>query len=263
MFMKRVAGASKVAFSRTKSTFVAKFDESITRLPMREAVRYTEKNMKWTASDFNTHAKNHANALLEFEFSAKDTIALWLPEGPEKHVILTAAAKAGIKVVDIDIKLTEISEIREFLKVSNCKAIYFKPEHEEHDYLLLLRQAIPEFFSYEDDFGQLFHSKHFRTLRYFIHTGFDLENGCLNFKSMMLPHPSVDYVEIAAEKGQDSDILYQTITKGSNGVQVGENVAAAKLLDQPAYSFAKKIINREYFEFGGPRVQLAQTEEDL
>jgi hypothetical protein len=24
--------------------------------------------------------------------------------------------------------------------------IYFKPEHDEHDYLLLLRKAIPEFF---------------------------------------------------------------------------------------------------------------------
>lgn len=107
--------------------------------------------------------------MLEFEFTSKDTIAVWLPESPEKvrvlfimfrtkrlltsilhilqHVILTAAAKAGIKVVDIDLKLTELSEIREFLKAANCKAIYFKPEHEEHDYLLLLRQAIPEFFS--------------------------------------------------------------------------------------------------------------------
>lgn len=57
-----------------------------------------------------------------------------------------AAAKAGIKVVDVDITLTEISEIREFLAASKCKVIYFKPEHEEHDYLLLLRKAIPEFF---------------------------------------------------------------------------------------------------------------------
>lgn len=57
-----------------------------------------------------------------------------------------AAAKAGIKIVDVDINLTDISEIRSFLTASNCKVIYFKPEHEEHDYLLLLRKAIPEFF---------------------------------------------------------------------------------------------------------------------
>lgn len=96
--------------ARPKSTFVTKLDDSIARLPQREAVRYTEKNMKWTASDFNvrrtphvqvelscsdkrlffvssssqTHVKNHANAILEFGITSKDTIAVWLPEGAEK-----------------------------------------------------------------------------------------------------------------------------------------------------------------------------------
>eukprot|EP00128_Syssomonas_multiformis_P003519 Colp12_sorted_trinity150504_noHs@34862 len=253
MFMRRVAGASRVALARPKSTFVTKLDDSIARLPQREAVRYTEKNMKWTASDFNTHVKNHANAILEFGITSKDTIAVWLPEGAEKHVILTGAAKAGIKVFDIDVNVTDISEIREFLKVADPKVIYFHPQHEDKDYLLLLRQAIPEFYHYDDDFGQLFHSKHFRKLRYFIHTGFDLENGCLNFKSLMFPHPPVDAVEVEAAKGKDSDVLYQRISKGANGISVGEKVTADKLLDLPAFSFAKKIIDRQYFEFGGAR----------
>jgi hypothetical protein len=34
------------------SSFVTKFDESVNALPLRETVRYTEKNMKWTAGDF-------------------------------------------------------------------------------------------------------------------------------------------------------------------------------------------------------------------
>ena len=59
---------------------------------------------------------------------------------------LIAAAKMGLKVVDIDMKLTEVSEIRAFLKAADCRAIFFKPVHEEHDHLLLLRKAIPEFF---------------------------------------------------------------------------------------------------------------------
>jgi len=40
---------------------------------------------------------------------------------------------------------------------------------------------------------------------------------------------------------------------GSSGIKVGEKVTADKLLDLPAFSFAKKIVDREYFEFGGPR----------
>ena len=85
---------------------MTKLDDSIARLPMREAVRYTEKNMKWTASEFNvrhsagiqtahvsltclpliqqTHVKNHANAILEFGINSKDNIVVWMPEGAEK-----------------------------------------------------------------------------------------------------------------------------------------------------------------------------------
>jgi hypothetical protein len=56
------------------------------------------------------------------------------------------AAKANMKIVDIDPSLTEVSEIRAFLKAANCKAIYFKQEHNDIDYTIQLRKAIPEFF---------------------------------------------------------------------------------------------------------------------
>ena len=78
------------------------------------------------------------------------------------------------------------------MRISNCKSVYFDPIDETHDKLKLLRQAIPEFFHCttafilsistwyfidDDTNGQLFHSKHFPNLRYFIHTGFDIELG--------------------------------------------------------------------------------------
>jgi hypothetical protein len=59
---------------------------------------------------------------------------------------MMAAAKAGIKVVDIDTSLTDIKDIREWLKASQCKTIYFNLETSEQDTMLLLRKAIPEFF---------------------------------------------------------------------------------------------------------------------
>jgi hypothetical protein len=59
---------------------------------------------------------------------------------------MVAAAKAGLKIVDVNLKITDIADIRAFLTAAQCKVIYFKPEHDEHDYLLLLRKAIPEFF---------------------------------------------------------------------------------------------------------------------
>jgi len=115
-----------------------------------------------------------------------------------KHVALLSAAKIGLKVMDIDVSITEISDLRSALKLANCKALYFDPVDETHNKLLLLRKAIPEFFACnytysflfyycltyrqkidDDTCGQLFHSKYFPALRYFIHTGFDVEMGTI------------------------------------------------------------------------------------
>jgi hypothetical protein len=90
------------------SSFVTKFDSTVDGLPLRDAVRYAEKNLKFTAGEFlvssnhdmhyssyfificfyfikyKNHSEAHANALLEYEFKQGDVLALWLPNIAEK-----------------------------------------------------------------------------------------------------------------------------------------------------------------------------------
>lgn len=131
---------------RAASSLVAKFEDSVSSLPMREAVRYTGKNIKWTAGEVKEFADSHANALLEHGFTKGDTLALWLPDSAEKHITLLAAAKIGIKVVDIDTTLSTVPELRQVLAAASCKALFFEPTTSTQDNLLMLRKAIPEFF---------------------------------------------------------------------------------------------------------------------
>ena len=39
--------------ARSVSSFVSNFEKAVADLPHREAVRYTDKNIKWTASNVN------------------------------------------------------------------------------------------------------------------------------------------------------------------------------------------------------------------
>lgn len=121
---------------------------------------------------------------------------------------MLAAVKAGMKIVEIDISINSIHDLREALKLANCKAIYFEPVTETQDNLLLLRKAIPEFyhckiayisifiklsvivwklFHFVDDDaqGQFFHSKYYPNLKFFVQTGFDYEQG--SFHSILPP----------------------------------------------------------------------------
>ena len=68
------------------STLVSQFGASVSSLPAREAVRYKDKNLKWTAEEFLGYVDAHANALLEHGFVTGEAIGVWLPESPEKHV---------------------------------------------------------------------------------------------------------------------------------------------------------------------------------
>ena len=57
-----------------------------------------------------------------------------------------AAAKIGLKVYDIDTKISSVTNVREFLAASQCKMIYFEPVNEFQDNLKILRKSIPELF---------------------------------------------------------------------------------------------------------------------
>ena len=131
---------------RAASNLVSRFEDSVAALPMREAVRYTGKNMKWTASEVKGFVDAHANALLEQGFKKGEVLALWVPNSAEKHVTLLAAAKIGLKVVDVDTSLSTVADLRQVLASSACKAIIFEPVSASQDNLLMLRKAIPEFF---------------------------------------------------------------------------------------------------------------------
>lgn len=63
---------------RRASSAMMRFEESVENLPMREAGRFKEKNLKWTAKDYKSYADSHANALLEFRFKRGDSVAVWM-----------------------------------------------------------------------------------------------------------------------------------------------------------------------------------------
>lgn len=261
---KGVRGASKNIIANTKSnncahmmqakcmasSLVSKFEESVEKLPMREAVRYTSiQNGKWTATELKSKIDAHANGLLDIGVTSGDTIAVWLNECPERHVTLLAAAKAGLKVADMDCdSITTVPQLREALALAKCKVIVFHPTTETHSHLMLLRKAIPEFYHWEDEYGQWFHSKHFPELKFFIQTGFDQENGCLNYKYIKLPANAYSsLVDGTAASTKDDTPLYFKITGGDKVLASSVSTHAGVLKDG-TWPFLPKFIANEYFE---------------
>lgn len=233
---------------RFVSTLINKLSASVNELPMREAIRYKEKNMKLTANQLLDHVTSHAAGLLEWGVAPGDTIGLWLPDKAEKHVSLLSCAMIGCKVVDMDTSITSVSEVRQALALAPIRVLVFDPVSDDIDKLKLLRKSIPEFFWYCDEYGQEFHSKHFPSLQLFIHTGFDIENGALNYVDCFMRN-NHSLVHSVAKDLKDDTPFYSQITKDKNGkVVASPALSHGKALEANALLYVKKILNKEYIE---------------
>ena len=73
--------------------------------------------------------------------------------------------------------------------------------------------------------------------------------GCLNYKHLFLPNPEVSYVDASAAATSDELPLYSKMVKSASGAwEAKAPLPHAKVLDDGAWTFAKKIISKEYFE---------------
>ena len=247
MLNKQTIGCMSIM--RHASSLVQKFEDSVSALPLREAVRYTEKNMKWSASELKGYVDSHANALIEHGFRSGEKILMYLPEGAEKHVTLLAAAKIGLHVIDISVaqdSILSVDDMRSILTTAGPKAFIFEPVNAVQDNLLLLRKAIPEFFYYDDTKGQHFHSKHWPSLEYFIHTGFDVEMGALNYKHMFLRDPVNSAVDATASSTDDKLPVYSVVSKQGEGWSINKTITQKDALAE--WKFADQIVKQQYFE---------------
>lgn len=102
-------------------------------------------------------------------------------------------------------------------------------------------------FMYTDDdtYGQHFHSKFFPELQYFVHSGFDGEQGALQYKTLFAEDAPGNPVSAHADKTDDHTPLYVKIGSGGNTSAV---MTHKQVLDGAAWPFLNNIIKKEYFE---------------
>lgn len=179
-----------------------------------------------------------------------ENIAVWLKDGAEKYITLLAAAKAGVKVIDApDGGELNVKQLRQFLTIAAPKAIYFDPQIGNRNQLELLRMAIPEFFDYDDQYGQLFHSKYWPSLRFFIHTGYDLECGCLNYKRLFIRNPTISRLAERTQGTSDTDLLYmKTKIAKSGDLVAGDWQSHSAVQLQNLWNIERMIREKKYFE---------------
>ena len=154
-----------------------------------------------------------------------------------------------ISIMFSDASMDNIRAIRETLRIAKSKVIVFDPFTDTSNRLTLLRKAIPEFYHYNDDFGQYFHSKHFPELKYFIQTGFDIQIGCMCYQSCFLMDGENIAAQIAADL-DDKTPLYSKITSDGDRINRSKVILHGDVLssNDTTWTFAQNLAGKKFFE---------------
>uniref|UniRef100_A0A7S2XZH5 AMP-dependent synthetase/ligase domain-containing protein n=1 Tax=Fibrocapsa japonica TaxID=94617 RepID=A0A7S2XZH5_9STRA len=244
--VKLLLGSQRVGFS----SIAAQLKDVTDANPMKEAVRYQDKNFKCTREDIDAYSYALSNGLLELCVAPNDTMVLWLPDdSAEKHVAMLAAAKMGVTVADVSQDVQKPEAIRQVLSDTGARMIMIDTEHPDYNYLHALVKAVPELLHFNDKHGVPFHSHTLPKLRMFFHTGYDVIKGFCNFKHVLMFNPGESQVPKILPFLKDDTPLYTPYTKGPDGMAVkGETLTNGQVLSHSAWKVHSAILGGQYVE---------------
>jgi hypothetical protein len=235
---------------RSISSFIQSFNDTTAKLPYRDIIRYSERNVKVSSEELRADLDQIADAFLDLGLQKGDVIASWVPDGEIKHKLQLLCAKMGYVFADWDRTMDSVDEVREALSLSQPTMVVTDPTSnvDTVDCLKLLRIAVPELYQHVGG-SSPFHSHQFPSLRYFVNTVNQPQKG---FKRLItLKAFGSDGVRGVAEekKVKDSDPLFVRITKnGPFAVSASKTLSHKQVWESGAWPRITKLVKAEYQE---------------
>ena len=97
-------------------------EDNVGRYPDHEALVYSDRDLRYTFTEFNERVDNVAKGFLAIGLGKGDHIALWATNVPDWLVVNFAAAKIGAVLVTVNTNYRS-SELDYILKQSDAKAL--------------------------------------------------------------------------------------------------------------------------------------------
>jgi hypothetical protein len=186
----RTRGSSVVLAERALSqplSISAKLDTLANELPYYEVVAYPKKSMKWSTSDVKKYSNGFAAGLIEEGFGPGDVLAVWMPHDTAETLIAKlAGARIGLKVVLIDVSISDPEQLRKIFNETKAKGLIYDPEAMDRHNTDVLTEVMPELKTFESEYGGVFRSRAVPSMKYLIHTGLELVKGAQNYKFLMV-----------------------------------------------------------------------------
>ncbi len=211
-------------------------DDAVARGPERLALVVPHQAVRYTYREFDAAVTRLARGLVGCGLAPGERIAIWAPNCVEWLLVMFAAARTGLILVNIN-PAYRTSELDHALRLVGCRALVFAATHRGGDYLAMLRELIPELDRAVP--GQLA-TERFPELRLLVRIGAVAPPGCLAFDDLGAAGRDVGADALAARaRARDPDLPYNIqFTSGTTGAPKGATLTHFNLVNNGYFTGA-------------------------
>ncbi|MDB6179539.1 AMP-binding protein [Paracoccus sp. Z330] len=113
------------------------------RWPERDAVVFSDENIRWTWAEFAARVDRLALGFLQMGLGHGDRLGIWAPNRSEWLLSQFATARVGIILVNIN-PAYRLHELEYALRKTGCRALVLAERFKHSDYIGMINQLLPQ-----------------------------------------------------------------------------------------------------------------------
>lgn len=187
--------------------------------PDKECIVYSDRDLRFTWSNFNTRVDNMAKGLLAIGVSKGSHVGIWAQNVPDWLTFLFACAKIGAVAVTVNTNY-KAHELAFVIENSDMHTLCMTDGIPGNDYLATINQLLPEL---KTSLRGKLKSDRFPELKNVIYIGHEKHRGMYNTAEMLLLGQSKANEELMAVKSTINchDVVNMQYTSGTTGFPKG------------------------------------------
>ena len=206
-------------FELREKTLGQILDETVARIPDKEAIVYADRNYRQTWREFADTVDLFAKGLMALGVQKGEKVAVWASNVPYWVTLQFATAKIGAILITVNTNYRE-HELEYLLNQSECENIFIMDSLRDHDYIDTLYTLAPELRYQSRDrlsFARLPH------LRRVCFLGAEKHRGMYNTSEILLLGNNVEDERLNNLKSQVTchDVVNMQYTSGTTGFPKG------------------------------------------
>jgi fatty-acyl-CoA synthase len=211
-------------------------EENARNYPDREALVYSDRDLKYTFRELNERVEKLAKGMYAIGVTKGDHVGIWATNVPDWLTVFYATARIGAVLVTVNTSYRP-SELEYVLRQSDMKVLFLIDGYRDTDYVQAVFDLVPELKTSPK--GSL-NSRHFPFLKSVVYIGPRQHHGMLGIKEVMdladsakneefdqikkscAPHDTVNMQYTSGTTGFPKGVMLSHFGIINNGYSIGE-----------------------------------------